>query len=38
VPGLYFLGLRWMRSRGSSLLGWVGDDAASIAALLRAHA
>ncbi len=38
VPGLYFLGLRWMRSRGSSLLGWVGEDAAWIAAQLRAHA
>lgn len=34
VPGLYFLGLRWMRSRGSSLLGWVGDDARHIAGLL----
>lgn len=36
VPGLYFLGLRWMRSRGSSLLGWVGRDARHIADLLSA--
>jgi putative flavoprotein involved in K+ transport len=38
VPGLYFLGLRWMRSRGSSLLGWVGEDAAYIAGQLRMRA
>lgn len=38
VPGLYFLGLRWMRSRGSSLLGWVGRDAEHIARLLLARA
>jgi putative flavoprotein involved in K+ transport len=37
VPGLYFLGLRWMRSRGSSLLGWVGRDARYIAGLLADH-
>src|SRR5947209_8028700 len=25
--GLYFLGLSWQHTRGSALLGWVGDDA-----------
>jgi putative flavoprotein involved in K+ transport len=30
-PGLYFLGLTWQHSRGSALIGWVGDDAAYIA-------
>jgi len=33
-PGLYFLGLSWQRSRGSALLGWVGRDAADLAARL----
>jgi putative flavoprotein involved in K+ transport len=27
VPGLYFLGLPWQHTRGSSLLGWVPRDA-----------
>ena len=31
VPGLFFLGLPWQYTRGSALLGWVGDDAAYIA-------
>lgn len=31
VDGLYFLGLPWQHSRGSALLGWVGDDARYIA-------
>ncbi|MGN6686722.1 MAG: flavin-containing monooxygenase [Actinomycetales bacterium] len=31
-PGLYFLGLPWQTSRGSALLGFVGADAAAIAA------
>ncbi|MDQ1631050.1 MAG: putative flavoprotein involved in transport [Frankiaceae bacterium] len=31
VPGLYFLGLSWQRSRGSALLGFVADDAAPLA-------
>lgn len=31
VDGLYFLGLSWQRTRGSALLGWVGQDAAYIA-------
>jgi putative flavoprotein involved in K+ transport len=30
-PGLYFLGLSWQHTRGSALLGWVGDDAEHIA-------
>lgn len=38
VPGLYFLGLPWQHSRGSSLLGWVQHDAAHIAAHLTARA
>lgn len=31
VPGLYFLGLSWLHTRGSALLGWVKDDAAFLA-------
>jgi len=31
VPGLYFLGLSWQHTRGSALVGWVGDDAEFIA-------
>ena len=31
VPGLYFLGLPWLHTRGSALLGWVKDDAQYIA-------
>ena len=31
LPGLYFLGLPWLHTRGSALLGWVQDDAAYIA-------
>src|SRR6185295_16715920 len=34
VPGLYFLGLSWQRTRGSALLGFVADDAAFIAGQL----
>jgi putative flavoprotein involved in K+ transport len=30
LPGLYFLGLSWLHSRGSALLGWVGTDAAHL--------
>jgi putative flavoprotein involved in K+ transport len=30
-PGLYFLGLRWMYSAGSALIGWVRHDAEFIA-------
>jgi putative flavoprotein involved in K+ transport len=31
MPGLYFLGLPWQHTRGSTLLGWVKDDAHYIA-------
>jgi hypothetical protein len=31
VPGLYFLGLSWQHTRGSALLGFVGDDAGYLA-------
>jgi putative flavoprotein involved in K+ transport len=34
-PGLYFLGLSWQHTRGSALLGWVGDDAEHIAAAIE---
>lgn len=30
-PGLYFIGLPWMHTRGSALLGWVQNDAAHLA-------
>ena len=33
-----FLGLSWMHTRGSALLGWVGEDAAYIADQIRMHA
>ena len=32
APGLYMLGLTWQHTRGSALLGWVGSDAAFLAA------
>ncbi len=32
AAGLYFLGLTWQYTRGSALLGFVGDDAAFVAA------
>ena len=38
VPGLYFLGLTWQHTRGSALIGWVGDDAAFIAGEIAAEA
>ena len=31
LPGLYFLGLPWLHTRGSALLGWVEADARHIA-------
>jgi putative flavoprotein involved in K+ transport len=31
VPGLYFLGLSWLYTRGSALLGFVNDDATYLA-------
>jgi putative flavoprotein involved in K+ transport len=33
IPSLYTVGLPWQRNRGSALIGWVGADAAEIAAL-----
>ncbi|NUR08815.1 MAG: NAD(P)-binding domain-containing protein [Nocardioidaceae bacterium] len=36
VPGLWFLGLPWQRTRGSSLLGFVQRDAADLAARVDA--
>jgi putative flavoprotein involved in K+ transport len=30
-PGLYTLGRTWQHTRGSALLGWVGNDAAYLA-------
>jgi putative flavoprotein involved in K+ transport len=38
VPGLYFLGLPWQHTRGSALLGWVGDDAEYLAGRVSARA
>ena len=37
-PGLYFLGLPWLHTRGSALLGWVKDDAAHVAAHIASAA
>ena len=36
VPGLYFLGLSWLHTRGSALIGWVQDDAEFIAGEIAA--
>ena len=30
-PGLYLLGLSWLHTRGSALIGWVKDDAQHLA-------
>jgi hypothetical protein len=38
VPGLYFLGLPWLHTRGSALLGWVQEDASYIAGRIAEHA
>jgi putative flavoprotein involved in K+ transport len=38
APGLYFLGLPWLHTRGSALLGWVKDDAEHIATQIDVHA
>jgi putative flavoprotein involved in K+ transport len=38
VPGLSFLGLPWMHTRGSALLGWVGEDAEHLADVVAARA
>lgn len=37
APGLYFVGLPWMHTRGSALLGWVKDDAEHVAAHIAAR-
>jgi putative flavoprotein involved in K+ transport len=37
APGLFVLGLPWMHTRGSALLGWVGDDAAYLARQIGAR-
>ncbi len=36
APGLYFLGLPWLWTRGSALLGWVGADASYVARRIAA--
>lgn len=37
VPGLYFLGLPWLHTTGSALLGFVWRDAAHLAATIEAR-
>jgi putative flavoprotein involved in K+ transport len=37
IPGLYFLGLSWQHTRGSALLGFVGDDASYLADRIADH-
>ena len=37
APGLYTLGLTWQHTRGSALLGWVGNDAAYLLSRSRCH-
>jgi putative flavoprotein involved in K+ transport len=37
VPGLWFIGLPWQHSRGSALLGFVGQDAAWVAEQVADH-
>ena len=36
IPGFAFLGLSWQHTRGSALIGWVGQDAEFIAGELTA--
>src|SRR4051812_17915469 len=38
APGLYFLGLPWLHTRGSALLGWVKDDAEFLAERIGSYA
>ena len=38
VDGVYFLGLPWQHTRGSSLIGWVGRDAEYLAPLIQTAA
>jgi putative flavoprotein involved in K+ transport len=35
VPGLHFLGLSWLHTRGSGLIGWVGRDALFLSESIR---
>jgi putative flavoprotein involved in K+ transport len=37
-PGLYFLGLPWLHTRGSALLGWVKNDAEHLAGCVASRA
>jgi putative flavoprotein involved in K+ transport len=37
VPGLWFIGLPWQHSRGSALLGFVGEDAAWVSSQVAAQ-
>lgn len=37
AAGLYFLGLSWLHTRGSALLGWVARDAAYLAARIASE-
>jgi putative flavoprotein involved in K+ transport len=37
-PGLYTLGRSWQHTRGSALLGWVGNDADFLAGQIAARA
>ncbi len=37
VPGLWFIGLPWQHSRGSALLGFVGEDAARVTSRVAAR-
>jgi putative flavoprotein involved in K+ transport len=38
VAGLYFIGLPWQHTRGSALLGFVGEDAAWLAGVIAGRA
>ncbi|MGH2754094.1 MAG: flavin-containing monooxygenase [Actinomycetota bacterium] len=39
TPGLYVLGLSWLHTRGSGLIGWVGDDASFLSdRIMERHA
>jgi putative flavoprotein involved in K+ transport len=37
IPGLYFLGLTWLYTRGSALIGFIADDAKFIAERIAAY-
>lgn len=38
APGLYVLGLSWLHTRGSALIGWVGRDAEYLAGIVGQRA